>query len=116
MSRKLWTVLADHQLVAVIAAEARETANRIAVALAEHHDLPSLAGSTRMVKAGAQERRKILSQARELGCDQSFLACVRGGMFLTHIESLDPACPLDQAEIRRVFRCAGHREAPRWPD
>lgn len=91
MSRQLWTVLADQQPVAVIAAEAWETANRIASALADHHDLPPWANHTRIVRARAQERQDTLSQARELGCDQSFLACVRGGMFLTHIESLDPA-------------------------
>lgn len=91
MSRQLWTVLADHQPVAVIAAEARETANRIAAALVDHHDLPPLAGHTRVVRAGAQVRQHTLTQARLLGCDQSFLACVRGGMFLTHIESLDLA-------------------------
>ncbi|MGE4279244.1 MAG: hypothetical protein AB7G62_06615 [Magnetospirillum sp.] len=91
MSRQLWTVLTDQQPVAVIAAEAWETACRIASALADHHDLPPLTGPTRLVRAGDRERQDTLSQARQLGCDQSFLACVRGGMFLTHIESLDPA-------------------------
>ena len=91
MSRQLWTVLTDQKPVAVVAAEAWETAWRIASALADHHDLPHLADRTQVVRARDQESQDTLSQARALGCDQSFLACVRGGMFLTHIESLDLA-------------------------
>ena len=88
MSRTLWTVLADHQPVAVVAAEAPENAWRIVTALADHYDLPRQGGAPRVVPCPPLQRRETLTRAHALGCGDSFLACVRGGMFLTHIDGL----------------------------
>lgn len=88
MSRKLWTVLADRTPVAVVAAEAYESAWAIVAALDEHADLPAHRGHTQVVPCPPGQRNRTVTQAHELGCGDSFLACVRGGMFLTHIEGL----------------------------
>ena len=88
MSRTLWAVLSDHQPVAVVAAEAPENAWRIVVALAEHCDLPGQSPRPQVVPCPPSQRRETLTRARALGCGESFLACVRGGMFLTHIDGL----------------------------
>lgn len=88
MNRKLWTVLSDQQPVAVVAAEAMDSAWKIVSALAEHHDLPRQSRQTQVIPCPPRQHRETLSQADDLGCRDSFLACIRGGMFLTHIEGL----------------------------
>jgi len=88
MSRTLWTVLADQQPVAIVAAEAAETAWRIVTALTDHYDLPRRSGIPTVVPCPPSQCQETLTRARELGCGDSFVACVRGGMFLTHIDGL----------------------------
>lgn len=87
MNRTLWTVISDHQPVAVVAAEALENARRIATALVDHDDVPRRA-TPQVVPCPPEQRLETLNRARDLGCGDSFLACVRGGMFLTHIDGL----------------------------
>lgn len=88
--RTLWTVMADYQPVAVVAAEAKDMAWRIVSALAEHDDLPRQRLQTEVIPCPPAQHLETLTQAHELGCEKSFLACIRGGMFLTHIEGLSP--------------------------
>lgn len=88
MDRTLWTVLADHQPVAVVAAESAERAWHIVGLLDEHRDLPPARRDTRLVPCPPADHARTVSLARQLGCAASFLACVRGGMFLTHIDGM----------------------------
>ena len=88
MTRKLWTVLADLDPVAVIAADGYETAWKVVDALAAHADLPPPRRQTQVLPCPAGQRRRTVRQAHALGCADSFLACIKGGMFLTHIEGL----------------------------
>jgi hypothetical protein len=85
MARKLWTVLADHQPVAVIAANHSHEAVTIAAALTEHADLPP---GQEITPCPRRQASRTLALARELGCAHSFLACIKGGMFLTFIGDL----------------------------
>lgn len=89
-AKPLWTVLADHHPVAVIAATGPDDAWKIVSALDAHEDLPSSRQDIRIVPSSPALREQTLSRAVQLGCADQFLACVRGGMFLTYIDGVSP--------------------------
>lgn len=89
MNRRLWSVLLDRRSVAVVAADHPEKARRIVSALEEFNDLP--AGGERgfgLAPCSGRKASRTMTMARDLGVEESFLACVRGGMFLSVIGSL----------------------------
>ena len=88
MKRTLWTVLVDRMPMAVVAASRKRDALRIIAALKEHNDLPSDRTAPEIELCPPGECAKLLRLAGELGVAESFLACVRGGMFLTGIGGL----------------------------
>ncbi len=88
MPRALWTVLADHQPAAVVAAERRAEAWRIVAALDDHDDLPKQRRETNLVPCPPEMASETLGLAQSLGCATTFLACIKGGMFLTEIGGL----------------------------
>lgn len=88
MNRKLWTVLADRQPVAVVAAERPDEAWRIVAALDDHDDLPKMRRETDIALCSARVASRILKLAGSLGCAATFLACVKDGMFMTYVGGL----------------------------
>jgi hypothetical protein len=87
----LWTVLADRQPVAVVAAERSEQAWRIVAALDDFGDLPKTRGETELVSCSPEAEAWTLNLARTLGCAATFLACIGEGMFFTCIGGLSYA-------------------------
>lgn len=88
MKRQLWTLFADQTPVAVIAAPQQDQAWKIVQALDEHRDLPQSRNHMDLHPATRSQCQETEQQADALGISDSFLACIRGGMFLTFIEGL----------------------------
>lgn len=89
MKRRLWSVLSGRRPVAVVAADHPEEARRIVSALEQFHDLPAEeGGGYGLAPCSGRKASRTMSMARDLGVEQSFLACVRDGMFLSVIGSL----------------------------
>lgn len=85
MRRKLWTVRADQDAVALIAADHPERARTIIAALIDHGDLPQSAAGAELDLCPARQARRAMTKARALGLSDGFLAYLSGGMFFTAI-------------------------------
>ncbi len=96
MKKDLWTVFADHLPVAVVAATCATDAWRIVAALDDHDDLPKRRRGTEIAPCPPSETNRIQRQARKLGVSNEFLACLRGGMFLTSIGGAMGETPSEQ--------------------
>ena len=101
MKRKLWTVPMDRMPAAVVAASCKREAGRIIAALKEHGDLPPGQMSADIDLCPPGQSAKIMRLARELGVANSFLACIRGGMFLTWLGGLNDEFSLG-VEVERA--------------
>ncbi|OIQ85579.1 hypothetical protein GALL_325790 [mine drainage metagenome] len=82
MKRKLWTLLADRQPVAVVAADCLPNAWVIVKALQDSHDVPVTGGAMEIVPCPRTEASRTTSRARRLGCADTFLACLQRGYFI----------------------------------
>jgi len=80
--------LVNQMPVAVVAASCMTEARRIIAALREHNDLPPERTRADIELCPPSQHAKVMRLARELGVADSFLACVRGGMFLTWLGGL----------------------------
>jgi hypothetical protein len=88
MSRPLWTISVDRRAIAVVAAAGSDEARRIARALAEHGDMPAETEAAAITRCAPAHAARTVALARRLGCAESFLACIGGGLFLTDIGGL----------------------------
>lgn len=92
MNSKLWTVFADHRLVAVVAADKIEGAQSIVAALEERNDLPArTATGNRVLPATKRQANKVRRQAQSMGVGDHFLAFLMPGIFMTGIGGLGQA-------------------------
>ncbi len=88
--KTLWTVLVDHQPVAVVAAHRSEEAWRIVAALDDQGDLPRRRNEIEIARCPPRQTTKTVNLARTLGCADTFLACLGDSMFMIAIGGLSP--------------------------